>query len=172
MRPHRSAQTREGTHQLLQLGQVPLCDDLLAVAVLLRLMDAEQEEEEEGRQEGAAEQAHLGTTQEKFEAEITQTHAEPLSTTSPSVATSVGAGAWPRSSRIIPLWTSNPVPIPILLFLGAPGQQGISQGPVTQAWMWLLATSTFPIQPLSSLPHHFSVSPANLLLRPGSPEPI
>lgn len=46
-----------GTHQLLQVVQVPLGDDLLAVAVLLRLMDAA--DEEEGREQGAAEQGHL-----------------------------------------------------------------------------------------------------------------
>lgn len=42
------AEPGEGTHQLLQLGQVLLRDDLLAVAVLLRLMDAADQEEEEG----------------------------------------------------------------------------------------------------------------------------
>lgn len=41
---------------------------------------------------------------------------------------------------------------------------------LAKAWMWLSATSTFPIQPLFPLPHHFSVSPANLLLHPGSGE--
>ena len=51
----------EGTHQILQVVQVPLGDDLLAVAVLLRLMDAA--DEEEGREQGAAEQGHLSRTE-------------------------------------------------------------------------------------------------------------
>lgn len=71
-KPLSCSRAQEGTHQLLQLGQVLLCDDLLAVAVLLRLMDAADEEEEEGRQQGAAEQAHLSTAEQRLRAVLDQ----------------------------------------------------------------------------------------------------
>lgn len=69
--PHPMAGCREATHQLLQLSQVPLSDDLLAVSVLLRLMDAAEQEDEEGGEQGAAEQAHLSTAEQRLGAALT-----------------------------------------------------------------------------------------------------
>lgn len=78
MSPHPATEPREGTHQLLQLGQVLLRDDLLAIAVLLRLMDAAHQEEEEGRQQGAAEQAHLSMAEQRFGAGLNPPTLSPL----------------------------------------------------------------------------------------------